>query len=102
MGQIKISNYTWSLILRKITMSSPYHYNAPESLPDEPPRKMIATQKEMMDAKIPLNYRDYCAHLYIPLQKCRNQEFLMAKSRWYCKEERAEWMNVKSKIITDG
>jgi hypothetical protein len=28
-------------------------------------RKMIATEDEMDAAKVPINYRDYCAHKYI-------------------------------------
>ncbi|KAF5018971.1 hypothetical protein F66182_9034 [Fusarium sp. NRRL 66182] len=30
-----------------------------------------ATREEMRDAKLPLAYRDSCAHLLIPLNKCR-------------------------------
>lgn len=37
---------------------------------DPPP--MQATQEEMRDAKLPLEYRDFCAHLLIPLNKCRS------------------------------
>ena len=62
--------------------------NAPDFLPDEPPREMIATQQEMMDAKVPLQYRDWCAHLYIPLKKCRIETRFMP---WKCKHERHEW-----------
>ncbi|KAJ0238018.1 hypothetical protein HA466_0245240 [Hirschfeldia incana] len=35
-------------------------------------KKMIATQEEMVAAKVPLGYRDQCAHLLIPLNKCRH------------------------------
>ena len=62
--------------------------NPPSYLPDEPPRVMIATQKEMADANIPLVFRDYCAHLYIQLRKCRYETKLMP---WACKHERHEW-----------
>ena len=30
---------------------------------------MQATQKELVDAKIDLAYRDFCAHLLIPLNE---------------------------------
>ena len=62
--------------------------NAPDYLPDEPPREMIATQKEMMDNRVPLQFRDYYAHLYIPLKKCRLRT---GKVPWGCKEEKHEW-----------
>lgn len=69
-------------------MTSPLVKNAPDFLPDEPSRVMIATQKEMMDAKVPLRFRDYCAHLYIPLMKCRYDTYRLP---WKCKEEKHEW-----------
>lgn len=62
--------------------------NAPDFLPDEPPRVMKATQKEMMDARVPLRFRDFCAHLYMPLMKCR---FETGNVPWRCKEEKHEW-----------
>ncbi|CBI16848.3 unnamed protein product, partial [Vitis vinifera] len=40
-------------------------------------KKMIATQEEMVEAKVPLGYRDQCAHLLIPLNKCRHAEFYL-------------------------
>jgi NADH dehydrogenase (ubiquinone) 1 beta subcomplex subunit 7 len=46
---------------------------------------MIATQKEMVDARLPLAYRDYCAHLLIPLNKCRVQSHYVP---WKCQDER--------------
>ncbi|KAG6599852.1 NADH dehydrogenase [ubiquinone] 1 beta subcomplex subunit 7, partial [Cucurbita argyrosperma subsp. sororia] len=30
-------------------------------------KKMIATQAEMVEARVPIPYRDQCAHLLIPL-----------------------------------
>mmetsp|Transcript_3655 Transcript_3655/g.11300 ORF Transcript_3655/g.11300 Transcript_3655/m.11300 type:complete len:81 (+) Transcript_3655:77-319(+) len=44
-----------------------------------------ATQEEMMAAKVPLAYRDTCAHLLIPLNKCRRKTFYMP---WECGHER--------------
>jgi len=40
-----------------------------------------ATRKEMSDAKLPLQYRDSCAHLLIPLNKCRPAEWYLP---WKC------------------
>ena len=31
---------------------------------------MIATEQEMKDARIPVAWRDYCAHILIKLNKC--------------------------------
>ncbi|CAO3663822.1 hypothetical protein INT44_005754 [Umbelopsis vinacea] len=47
--------------------------------------EMKATQKQMADARIPLEYRDYCAHLLIPLNKCRGETFYLP---WKCENER--------------
>ncbi|KAM0694806.1 hypothetical protein Q7P36_005162 [Cladosporium allicinum] len=44
-----------------------------------------ATRKEMSDAKLPLQYRDSCAHLLIPLNKCRPAEWYLP---WKCQDER--------------
>ncbi len=49
---------------------------------------MIATQKEMAEAKLPLGYRDYCAHLLIPLNKCRTETWYLP---WKCEDERHSW-----------
>ena len=46
---------------------------------------MIATQAEMEKHRVPLAYRDYCAHLLIKLNECRLDTFYMP---WKCKHER--------------
>ena len=48
----------------------------------------IATQKEMAEAKLPLGYRDYCAHLLIPLNKCRSETWYLP---WKCEDEKHSW-----------
>lgn len=48
-------------------------------------RKMIATEQQMKDARIDVAWRDYCAHLLIPLNKCRHQTFYLP---WKCQHER--------------
>ena len=48
-------------------------------------RDMKATQEEMKAAKIDLAYRDFCADLLIPLNKCRRHTFYMP---WKCEHER--------------
>ncbi|KAF2643854.1 hypothetical protein P280DRAFT_445056 [Massarina eburnea CBS 473.64] len=47
------------------------------------PRK--ATREEMSAARLPLAYRDSCAHLLIPLNRCRQEEFYLP---WKCETER--------------
>ncbi|KAF2278727.1 putative NADH-ubiquinone oxidoreductase B18 subunit [Westerdykella ornata] len=44
-----------------------------------------ATRAEMSAAKLPLPYRDSCAHLLIPLNRCRFEEFYLP---WKCENER--------------
>mmetsp|Transcript_16410 Transcript_16410/g.51576 ORF Transcript_16410/g.51576 Transcript_16410/m.51576 type:complete len:84 (+) Transcript_16410:45-296(+) len=50
----------------------------------EPPQ-MKATQREMMEAKIPLAWRDYCADRLIPLNECRSANWWLP---WTCKHEK--------------
>ena len=40
-----------------------------------------ATRKEMSDARLPLAYRDSCAHLLIPLNRCRFEQYYLP---WRC------------------
>ncbi|XP_071487641.1 NADH dehydrogenase [ubiquinone] 1 beta subcomplex subunit 7-like [Diadema antillarum] len=47
-------------------------YGYPDGRPE---REMVATQEEMNQARVPLDKRDYCAHLYIALMKCKNENF---------------------------
>ncbi|GAB7365580.1 hypothetical protein MBLNU230_g6652t1 [Neophaeotheca triangularis] len=44
-----------------------------------------ATREEMSAAKLPIQYRDSCAHLLIPLNKCRREEYYLP---WKCEDER--------------
>ncbi|KAG2019358.1 hypothetical protein GB937_005272 [Aspergillus fischeri] len=41
----------------------------------------VASRQEMSDARLPLPYRDSCAHLLIPLNRCRQQEYYLP---WKC------------------
>lgn len=40
-----------------------------------------ATREEMSAARLPIQYRDSCAHLLIPLNRCRVQEYYLP---WKC------------------
>ncbi|KAI7866108.1 B18 subunit of NADH:ubiquinone oxidoreductase [Mucor mucedo] len=44
-----------------------------------------ATQQDMKKSRIPFEYRDYCAQLLIPLNKCRGETFYLP---WKCETER--------------
>jgi len=46
---------------------------------------MGASRQAMADARLPLAYRDSCAHLLIPLNKCRVDEYYLP---WKCENER--------------
>lgn len=47
--------------------------------------KMVATREEMKRAKLDVAYRDFCAHLLIPLNECRRKSFYLP---WKCEHER--------------
>ncbi|GAM24616.1 hypothetical protein SAMD00019534_077910, partial [Acytostelium subglobosum LB1] len=61
------------------------HEAPPMTVRPDGSRIMIATQEEMEINNIPLNFRDYCAHLLIPLNKCRVKEYYLP---WQCGDER--------------
>jgi len=42
-------------------------------------------RQAMANARLPLQYRDSCAHLLIPLNKCRVEEWYLP---WKCENER--------------
>ncbi|KEY72180.1 hypothetical protein S40285_03536 [Stachybotrys chlorohalonatus IBT 40285] len=44
-----------------------------------------ATREEMREARLPLAYRDSCAHLLIPLNRCRKDTWY---APWKCQDER--------------
>jgi len=44
-----------------------------------------ATREEMSNASLPIQYRDSCANLLIPLNRCRVQEYYLP---WKCENER--------------
>ncbi|KAG9232834.1 NADH-ubiquinone oxidoreductase-like protein B18 subunit [Amylocarpus encephaloides] len=44
-----------------------------------------ATREAMSEAKLPIQYRDSCANLLIPLNRCRFETFYLP---WKCETER--------------
>lgn len=61
-------------------------------------KKMIATQAEMVENKVPLPYRDQCAHLLIPLNKCRQSEFYLP---WKCENERHSYEKCEYELVME-
>ncbi|KAF9624731.1 hypothetical protein IFM89_013269 [Coptis chinensis] len=61
-------------------------------------KKMIATQEEMVEAKVPIPYRDQCAHLLIPLNKCRSKEFFLP---WKCEDERHVYEKCEYELVME-
>jgi len=59
---------------------------------------MIATQEEMVEARVPLAYRDQCAHLLIPLNKCRQAEFYLP---WKCENERHSYEKCEYELVME-
>ncbi|ATZ56767.1 hypothetical protein BCIN_14g00100 [Botrytis cinerea B05.10] len=44
-----------------------------------------ATREQMSEARLPIAYRDGCAGLLIPLNRCRQEEYYLP---WKCEQER--------------
>uniref|UniRef100_A0A803KWS2 NADH dehydrogenase [ubiquinone] 1 beta subcomplex subunit 7 n=2 Tax=Chenopodium quinoa TaxID=63459 RepID=A0A803KWS2_CHEQI len=59
---------------------------------------MIATQQEMVENKVPIPYRDQCAHLLIPLNKCRQSEFYLP---WKCEDERHVYEKCEYELVME-
>jgi len=53
-------------------------------------REMIASEEEMISAKLPHENRDYCAHLALKLMQCRKEVWPWA---WKCAPEKHEYMS---------
>ncbi len=49
---------------------------------------MHISREDMAKEGIPLEFRDYCAHLLPELNKCRRATWYMP---WHCKKERVAW-----------
>ncbi|TPX62949.1 hypothetical protein PhCBS80983_g00198 [Powellomyces hirtus] len=56
---------------------------------DTAPPKTYITREELNKARIPLAWRDYCAHLLPELNQCRKDNYYLP---WKCGNERVAWM----------
>ncbi|KAM3316141.1 hypothetical protein ACQJBY_034330 [Aegilops geniculata] len=61
-------------------------------------KPQIATQAEMAEARLPIPYRDQCAHLLIPLNKCRVAEFYLP---WKCEPERHSYEKCQYELVME-
>lgn len=61
------------------TLHSSFHH---------PLAKMIATEEEMKEARIPPAWRDTCAHILIKLNECRKENYYRMNK---CEELRHEY-----------
>ncbi|KAJ8773548.1 hypothetical protein K2173_005794 [Erythroxylum novogranatense] len=61
-------------------------------------KQMIATQQEMVENRVPLPYRDQCAHLLIPLNKCRQAELYLP---WKCEEQRHAYEKCEYELVME-
>ena len=61
-------------------------------------KKMIATQEEMVEARVPIPYRDQCAHSLIPLNKCRQAEFYLP---WKCENDRHSYEKCEYELVME-
>uniref|UniRef100_A0A7N0UK27 NADH dehydrogenase [ubiquinone] 1 beta subcomplex subunit 7 n=1 Tax=Kalanchoe fedtschenkoi TaxID=63787 RepID=A0A7N0UK27_KALFE len=61
-------------------------------------KKMIATREEMVEARVPIPYRDQCAHLLIPLNKCRQKEYYLP---WKCEDERHVYEKCEYELVME-
>ncbi|KAJ6792190.1 NADH dehydrogenase [ubiquinone] 1 beta subcomplex subunit 7 [Iris pallida] len=61
-------------------------------------KPMIATQEEMVENKVPMAYRDQCAHLLIPLNRCRQRELYLP---WKCEEERHSYEKCEYELVME-
>ncbi|KAG5958118.1 hypothetical protein E4U57_001495 [Claviceps arundinis] len=82
--QLRLSNITQSQIQPPTTYpKADRSTNTMASDTATEPR--VATREEMREARLPLAYRDSCAHLLIPLNKCRKSSWYLP---WKCEDER--------------
>lgn len=49
---------------------------------------MQVSREELRQERVPLEWRDYCAHKLIPLNKCRRATLFMP---WKCQDERHDY-----------
>jgi NADH dehydrogenase (ubiquinone) 1 beta subcomplex subunit 7 len=55
---------------------------------EERKRVMPVSHEELQAERVPLPMRDYCAHILIPLNRCRVETFYLP---WKCHHERHEY-----------
>ncbi|GBG69959.1 hypothetical protein CBR_g4786 [Chara braunii] len=61
-------------------------------------REMKVTRHEMAKARLVLGSRDYCAHLLIPLNRCREKTLYLP---WKCVDERHAYEKCEYELMMD-
>ncbi|TPX34850.1 hypothetical protein SmJEL517_g02589 [Synchytrium microbalum] len=49
---------------------------------------MLISQEDMAKSRIPVAWRDYCAHLLPELNQCRQDNYYLP---WTCEKQRVAW-----------
>ncbi|KAG6555415.1 hypothetical protein Mapa_002642 [Marchantia paleacea] len=60
--------------------------------------EMVATQDEMVNARVPIGSRDLCAHLLIPLNKCRSSTYYLP---WKCEDQRHSYEKCEYELFLE-
>ena len=79
------SRFAASLVPRRLLPALRTRASKAASRPAEMGSTMHATQAQLKDAKVDLAYRDFCAHLLIPLNECRKANYFLP---WRCEHDR--------------
>ena len=79
------SRFAASLVPRRLLPALRTRASKAAPRPAEMGSTMHATQAQLKDAKVDLAYRDFCAHLLIPLHECRTANYFLP---WRCEHER--------------
>eukprot|EP01115_Flamella_aegyptia_P000830 TRINITY_DN112426_c0_g2_i1.p1 TRINITY_DN112426_c0_g2~~TRINITY_DN112426_c0_g2_i1.p1 ORF type:complete len:93 (+),score=17.84 TRINITY_DN112426_c0_g2_i1:40-279(+) len=75
---------------------------------DKYERVMPVSLETMEEERVPIEWRDYCAHILIPLNRCRVENYFLP---WKCNEERHEYercqyveyqRRVRAKLLADA
>ncbi|KAF4770162.1 hypothetical protein HAV15_011620 [Penicillium sp. str.  len=57
-----------------------------------------ATRQEMSEARLPMQYRDSCAHLLIPLNRCRQAEYYLPLEDERHSYEKCQYEEFKKRV----
>jgi NADH dehydrogenase (ubiquinone) 1 beta subcomplex subunit 7 len=93
------SRFAASLVPRRLRPALRTRVSKAASRPAEMGSTMHATQAQLKDAKVDLAYRDFCAHLLIPLNECRKANYFLP---WRCEHDRHVYEKCQYKECVAG